>query len=64
MGSITNGEIILDGKNLTSLTENDMRLMRGETVSMIFQDPMTSLNPILTIGDQIFRDHQSCTARR
>ena len=53
VGSITNGEIILDGKNLTSLTENDMRLMRGETVSMIFQDPMTSLNPILTIGDQI-----------
>ena len=53
VGSITNGEIILDGKNLTSLTENNMRLMRGETVSMIFQDPMTSLNPILTIGDQI-----------
>ena len=50
---IKGGTIILNGKDVTAATEADMRLLRGETVSMIFQDPMTSLNPVLTVGDQI-----------
>lgn len=53
VGIIKQGEVILDDIDVTKATEADMRLIRGETVSMIFQDPMTSLNPILTIGDQI-----------
>lgn len=53
VGVIEQGQIILDGIDITKTTEADMRLIRGERVSMIFQDPMTSLNPILTIGDQI-----------
>ena len=53
VGKIKKGSIVLDGKEVTKLTDADMRLLRGETVSMIFQDPMTSLNPVLTVGDQI-----------
>jgi peptide/nickel transport system ATP-binding protein len=47
------GEIIYRGKNLLKLTEEEMREIRGNEISMIFQDPMTSLNPVYTIGDQI-----------
>jgi oligopeptide/dipeptide ABC transporter ATP-binding protein len=47
------GEIRFKGKNLLSLTENEMRAIRGCTISIIFQDPMTALNPVLTIGDQL-----------
>jgi len=46
-------EIIFNGQNLFQLSENEMMKIRGEKISMIFQDPMTSLNPILTVGDQI-----------
>lgn len=53
VGTIKQGSITLDGKDVLKMTDADLRLMRGATVSMIFQDPMTSLNPILTIGDQI-----------
>jgi peptide/nickel transport system ATP-binding protein len=53
VGIIKQGQIVLDDINVTRATEADMRLIRGATVSMIFQDPMTSLNPILTIEDQI-----------
>lgn len=53
VGKIMNGTIKLNGRDVTKATEADMRLLRGETVSMIFQDPMTSLNPVLTVGDQI-----------
>jgi len=53
VGVIKDGEIILDGIDIINSAEQDMRKIRGNTVSMIFQDPMTSLNPILTIGDQI-----------
>lgn len=53
VGIINRGEINLEGRSLGSLTESDMRLLRGNDVSMIFQDPMTSLNPIHTVGDQI-----------
>lgn len=52
-GIINNGSIILDGKNIFDYSEKDMELIRGDLVSMIFQDPMTSLNPVLTVGDQI-----------
>lgn len=53
VGQITSGEIIFDGQNLLEAKEGDMRLIRGERISMIFQDPMTSLNPVMTVGDQI-----------
>lgn len=52
-GVIKNGKIELEGKNIFDYKEKDMELIRGNTVSMIFQDPMTSLNPVLTVGDQI-----------
>jgi len=47
------GEILFDGKNLLKCNEKEMRRIRGKTISMIFQEPMTSLNPIMTIGFQI-----------
>jgi len=53
VGRITRGSITLDGVDITRATEAEMRLMRGEVVSMIFQDPMTSLNPVMTVGEQI-----------
>ncbi|MDR1874430.1 MAG: ABC transporter ATP-binding protein [Synergistaceae bacterium] len=53
VGLIRQGEIFLEDVNLMNVTEADMRLLRGSDVSMIFQDPMTSLNPIHTVGHQI-----------
>jgi peptide/nickel transport system ATP-binding protein len=53
VGVITRGDIHMESRNLLNLTEADMRLLRGNDISMIFQDPMTSLNPIHTVGDQI-----------
>ena len=50
---IVSGEIIYNGVDLLSLPESKMRSLRGEKISMIFQDPMTALNPVLTVGDQI-----------
>lgn len=52
-GSIVDGEIILDGINLVDLPEREMYKVRGNDIAMIFQEPMTSLNPVLTIGDQL-----------
>jgi oligopeptide/dipeptide ABC transporter ATP-binding protein len=52
-GRIAAGRILLEGTDLLRLTEAEMRDVRGNTISMIFQDPMTSLNPVLTIGEQI-----------
>ncbi len=52
-GRIISGEILFDGKNLTQLEEKQMERVRGNDISMIFQEPMTSLNPVFTIGDQI-----------
>lgn len=52
-GRIINGKIIFRDKNLLELSEDDMRSIRGNEISMIFQDPTAALNPVLTIGDQI-----------
>src|SRR4051794_29379973 len=52
-GLITGGEILFDGKDLRRLSEAEMREIRGRDIGMVFQEPMTSLNPILTIGRQI-----------
>jgi oligopeptide/dipeptide ABC transporter ATP-binding protein len=52
-GRVVAGEIRFKGKELLSLTEKEMRAIRGCTISIIFQDPMTALNPVLTIGDQL-----------
>lgn len=52
-GEIEHGEIFFEGKDLLQLKEKEMKAVRGERISMIFQDPMTSLNPVLTVGDQI-----------
>lgn len=52
-GYIKNGSITMNGKDLTSLTEAEMRQVRGNQISMIFQEPMTSLNPVYTIGNQM-----------
>jgi oligopeptide/dipeptide ABC transporter ATP-binding protein len=52
-GHIVGGKIVLDGKEISSLEDSQMRHVRGNEIGMIFQDPMTSLNPTMTIGDQI-----------
>src|SRR5262249_49138297 len=52
-GRIVGGSIERDGRDLLKLDEAQMRAVRGNDVSMIFQEPMTSLNPVLTIGEQI-----------
>ena len=52
-GQIEHGEIVFKDQDLLKLGEQQMRQIRGNKISMIFQDPMTSLNPVLTIGDQI-----------
>ncbi len=53
VGFITKGEILLNGKNLLEFHNDKMRSIRGKDISMIFQDPMTSLNPVFTVGEQI-----------
>jgi peptide/nickel transport system ATP-binding protein len=52
-GHITGGHIYLDGKDIAALSEDKMDQVRGNQIGMIFQDPLTSLNPTMTIGDQI-----------
>lgn len=52
-GAIKEGEIFFEGKDLVKLSEKEMENIRGNDIGMIFQDPMTSLNPVLTVGDQI-----------
>ena len=49
------GEIVLDGQSLLALSQEDMRHVRGRKIAMIFQDPMSALNPVFTVGDQIVR---------
>ncbi|ADH61789.1 oligopeptide/dipeptide ABC transporter, ATPase subunit [Thermoanaerobacter mathranii subsp. mathranii str. A3] len=52
-GKIEGGEIIFDGRDVLKLSETEMRKIRGNEIGMVFQEPMTSLNPVLTIGEQI-----------
>lgn len=52
-GRVVEGEILLDGKDLTKLSARERRKVRGEEVSMIFQEPMTSLNPVVKVGKQV-----------
>jgi len=52
-GRIAGGEILFEGRNLMGLSEAAMRAIRGDDIAMIFQDPMTSLNPVYSVGDQI-----------
>lgn len=63
-GRIAGGEIFFEGSNILSKTKIELRKMRGRDISMIFQDPMTSLNPVLTVGAQIsevVRLHDECS---
>ncbi|CAM4091062.1 peptide ABC transporter ATP-binding protein [Bacillus manliponensis] len=52
-GRIKNGEILFEGRDLAKLSEKEMQQVRGKDIAMIFQDPMTSLNPTMTVGNQI-----------
>lgn len=52
-GKISQGEILFEGRDLTKLSEDEMRKLRGNEIAMIFQEPMTSLNPVFKVGDQI-----------
>ena len=52
-GRVVAGRVLFEGRNLLDLTEDQMREIRGRDIAMIFQEPMTSLNPVLTIGFQI-----------
>ncbi len=66
-GKITGGSVRFQGKELTDLPEKAMRNIRGVDISMIFQDPMTALNPTLTIGTQLMeglREHQRISGRK
>src|SRR5690606_4512051 len=61
-GKIVGGEILYNGENLVTKTMPEMRKLRGNEISMIFQEPMTSLNPVFTIGNQLMeaiRIHQN-----
>src|SRR5881227_3910688 len=64
-GKIAGGQVLLEGRDLISLSEREMRSVRGKDIAMIFQEPMTSLNPVYTIGDQIMEAiilHQKVSA--
>jgi len=65
-GRIVSGSVFFEEKNLVGLSEREMQKIRGDRISMIFQEPMSSLNPVLTIGDQVseaFRIHQGLSRR-
>lgn len=62
IGRIASGKIIFDGEDLTQASEKRLRDLRGNDISMIFQEPMTSLNPVYTVGEQIaevLREHEN-----
>jgi oligopeptide/dipeptide ABC transporter ATP-binding protein len=66
VGKITKGQIIFDGQDLLAIPPDKMRSLRGNRISMIFQEPMTSLNPVFTVGDQIMeavRLHQGLSKK-
>ncbi|MCH5254602.1 MAG: ABC transporter ATP-binding protein [Lachnospiraceae bacterium] len=65
-GKVTEGTVIFDGQNLLSLTEKELDQVRGDQITMIFQDPLTSLNPVFTVGNQIvesIRTHMGLSAK-
>jgi oligopeptide/dipeptide ABC transporter ATP-binding protein len=65
-GRVVGGEILFKGRNLLGLSEDEMRKIRGNRISMIFQEPMTSLNPVFTVGNQIqetFKLHQGLSKK-
>jgi len=65
-GRITGGEILFEGSDILKLSESEMRKLRGNKISMIFQEPMTSLNPVFTVGDQVaevIRLHEKLSQR-
>lgn len=65
--SITAGEVVLNGRDLMALTEREMRSVRGGEMAMVFQEPMTSLNPVLTVGYQItetLRAHRNISRKQ
>lgn len=66
-GKILGGEVIFEGQDLLKLFTNGMEAIRGRDISMIFQDPMTSLNPVLTVGEQIMEvieNHNTSLSRQ
>lgn len=63
-GAVTDGSVFFDNKNLLKMTEKELDRIRGDEMTMIFQDPLTSLNPVFTVGSQItesIRTHMSLT---
>src|SRR5215211_6266701 len=52
-GRIVEGQVVFDGRDLLKVSDEEIRRVRGNDIAMIFQDPMTSLNPVLTVGRQI-----------
>ena len=52
-GRVVGGQVLLNGRDLLTLSEPEMRLVRGSQISMVFQEPMTALNPVLEVGFQI-----------
>ena len=65
-GKITGGAILFDGVDLVTISEQEMRKVRGKRISMVFQDPMTALNPVKTVGEQIaevVRKHELISAK-
>ena len=61
---VTSGEILFEGQDLLKMSEKELLGIRGQKISMIFQDPMTALNPVLTVGDQIGETVRLPGARR
>lgn len=61
VGHVTSGTIEFEDRNLLELPEAEMRLFRGDKIAMVFQDPMTSLNPVMSVGDQIAETIKSTT---
>ena len=65
-GGMINGQVLVEGRNLLELSEKEMQKIRGNQIAMIFQEPMTSLNPVFTIGYQLteaLRRHQNLSKK-
>ena len=66
-GKVLGGQVLLEGRDLLGLSEREMRAVRGKDIAMIFQEPMTSLNPVFTVGEQIVeavRLHQHVSVKQ